>query len=213
MIFCRSTRRAFYRIPRLCSTLTEQKRPDKLANMKQNTKETSLRLFFALWPGNAERTALAAWQPPLHKLCGGRMMRTDTLHTTLVFLGEVAESRLEALRLAAQETDFQSFGLNLGEAHYWGHNHIVYAAPVATPQPLTELVGRLEHNLRKHRFPFEIRPYKPHVTLLRNALWSDEALPPLPAVSWKFNEFVLVQSLSDGQGARYEVLERFASVT
>jgi 2'-5' RNA ligase len=179
--------------------------------MKSMKNEHSLLLFFALWPGAAELAALAAWQPPLQKLCGGRMMRTDTLHSTLVFLGEVAEHRLEAQRLAAQEIDFHGFELNLIAAHYWGHNHIVYAAPESVPQPLAQLVSDLDHNLRKHRFQFEDRPYKLHVTLLRNAYWSDAALPTMPAVSWKFDEFVLVQSLSDAQGARYEVLARFGS--
>ncbi len=177
--------------------------------MNKTKREPSRRLFFALWPGEAERAALAAWQSALHNLCGGRVMRADTLHTTLVFLGEVAEHRLEALHLAAQETDFQAFELTLDHAHYWGHNHIVHAAPEATPPNLAELVDRLERNLRKHRFVFDERPYKPHVTLLRNARWSDAPLPPMPPVNWAFREFVLVQSLSDGQGARYEVLERF----
>jgi 2'-5' RNA ligase len=185
--------------------------PVKLNFMMQNTKEPTLRLFFALWPGKTERSALAAWQQPLHKLCGGRNMRVDTLHATLAFLGNVAEHRLEALRLAAQEIDFKSFGLSLVNAHYWGHNHIVYAAPESVPQPLAQLVNDLEHNLRQHRFQFEDRPYKPHVTLLRNAQWSDAALPTMPAVSWKFDDFVLVQSLSNAQGARYEVLARFGS--
>ena len=136
-------------------------------------------------------------------------MLADTLHATLVFLGEVAEHRLEALRLAAQETNWRGFELKLTTAHYWGHNHIAYAAPDATPPQLAELVQELESRLRKHRFHFDKRLYKPHVTLLRNAQWSDAPLSAMPAVSWKFNEFVLVQSLSDGQGAHYEVLARF----
>jgi 2'-5' RNA ligase len=177
--------------------------------MNKMKKEPSCRLFFALWPGAAERATLAAWQQPLHTLCGGRLMLTDTLHVTLVFLGEVAEHRLEALHLAAQETDFQAFELNLDHAHYWGHNHIIYAAPAAVPPNLAGLVDSLEQSLRKHRFAFDIRPYKPHVTLLRNAKWSDAVLPPLPAVNWKFREFALVQSASDENGARYEVLARF----
>ena len=137
-------------------------------------------------------------------------MRTDTLHSTLAFLGEVEECRLEALRLATQETSGQRFELKLTAAHYWGHNHIVYAAPDATPPQLAELVQELESRLRKHHFRFDIRSYKPHVTLLRNAHWSDAPLPPMPAVSWEFNEFVLVQSLRDEDGApHYEVLARF----
>jgi 2'-5' RNA ligase len=178
--------------------------------MMHSDKEPLFRLFFALWPNAAERAALSAWQKPLLDCCGGRAMRGDTLHATLVFLGEVAEQRLEALRLAAQETNWQGFELKLTAAHYWGHNHIAFAAPDVTPPQLGELVKELETRLRKHRFHLEQRPYKPHVTLLRNAQWSDAKLPTMPAVSWKFNEFVLVRSARDEQGAaHYEVLERF----
>jgi 2'-5' RNA ligase len=178
--------------------------------MKQIEKAPTRRLFFALWPSSAECTALSAWHSPLRKLCGGRVMRTDTLHSTLVFLGEVEEVRLEALQLAAQEMNCRAFELNLTAAHYWGHNHIVYAAPDATPPQLAELVQELESRLRKHHFHFDNRAYKPHVTLLRNAHWSDARLPPMSAVSWKFNDFVLVQSLRDEDGTpHYEVLARF----
>jgi 2'-5' RNA ligase len=178
--------------------------------MKQNEKEPSFRVFFALWPNAAERAVLAAWQQPLLDLCGGRVMRSETLHTTLVFLGEVAEHRLEALRLAAQETNWRDFELKLTTAHYWGHNHIAYAAPDATPPQLTELVQELEGRLRKHHFHFEKRPYKSHVTLLRNAQWSDAPLPRMSEVSWKFSDFVLVQSVRDEDGSsHYDVLAHF----
>jgi 2'-5' RNA ligase len=182
-----------------------------LETMKRIQNESSRRLFFALWPIDAERAALSAWQLPLCELCGGSPMRADTLHTTLVFLGEVAEHRLESLQLAAQETDFRRFELQLTAAHYWGHNRIVYAAPGTPPPLLAELVRDLERNLRRHRFRFEDRPYKPHVTLLRHAKWSDAPLPPMPAVRWQAREFVLVQSPGGEQGARYEVLARFGA--
>jgi 2'-5' RNA ligase len=48
------------------------------------------------------------------------------------------------------------------------------------------------------------------VTLLRNARWSDVDLPAVPAIFWQCEDFVLVQSLRDEKGARYEVLARFA---
>ena len=171
-----------------------------------------MRLFFALWPDEEERAQLAGWQPPLRARCGGRAMRPETLHATLVFLGEVEEAHLEALRLSAEEVTFQPFDAEWREAHYWGHNHIVYAAPQAVSLPLMKLVHDLEDRLRKHHFRFEQRPYKTHVTLLRNALWTDDPLPELPEVRWLVRDFVLVRSPGDEQGARYEVLARFAAV-
>lgn len=178
------------------------------------TTEKSARVFFALWPDDAPRTALAAWQPPLHELCGGRSMRAGNLHATLIFLGDVAQHRLEALQLAAQEVagrvaDGDGFQLIFDVVRYWGHNHIVYAAAHAVPPQLARLVAELETGLRKHRFRFDQRPYTAHVTLLRHAKWSDAPLPQMPRVVWKVKDFALVQSRSDEQGANYQVLARF----
>ena len=178
-----------------------------MSAMKEH--ESQIRVFFALWPNEAERTALAAWQTLLRAQCGGREMRIDTLHATLVFLGEVVEHRLETLKLAAQEVAGDAFELNLDQARYWGHNHIAFAAPSMTPAPLSELVHDLEQRLRAHRFRFDQRDYKPHVTLLRHAKWTDEPLPKMPPVDWQVHDFVLVSSLRDEQGAHYEVLTRF----
>jgi len=181
--------------------------PDK----NQRQEETrNARVFFALWPDAAPRAALAAWQPGLKKLCGGKEMRDYTLHTTLVFLGEVAEHRLEALQLAAREVQGEPFELNLDVAHYWGHNHIVYAAPRVIPPQLARLAHELEQHLIGHHFHFDKHPvYKPHVTLLRHAKWTDAPLPAMRAVTWRAESFALMQSVRDEHGARYEMLARF----
>ena len=177
--------------------------------MVDGKAEKSVRVFFALWPDDAERAALAAWQPPLHKLCSGRIIRTDTLHNTLVFLGNVEAHRLEALSLAAQEADGGVFDLQFDAACYWKHNHIVFASPGRVPKQLEKLVHRLEQNLVAHGFEFDKRLYKPHVTLLRNAKWGSEPLPEMKKVVWKVKDFVLVQSAPDEKGANYKVLAQF----
>lgn len=171
--------------------------------------KTSARVFFALWPNEEERTALAAWQLPVQKLCGGRGMPADKLHNTLVFLGEVELERMEALQLAAQEVKGAAFQLSFDIARYWGHNHIVYATPVRVPKQLSQLVFDLEQGLRQHHFKVDQRSYKPHVTLLRHAQWTDSSLPEVKKVLWKVRDFALVKSLSEGQGTRYEVMARF----
>lgn len=181
----------------------------KLAGMHSPSPHKPLRLFFALWPSAAECTALAAWQPALQHICGGRAMRAEGLHATLVFLGEVESDRLEALQLAAQEVGAPAFSLLLDAAHYWGHNHIVFAAPTHVPPALLQLVSSLEQSLQRHHFKFDARSFKPHITLLRKAQWSDSPLPEMPSVAWQVRDFALVQSVGDEQGVRYEVLARF----
>lgn len=169
-----------------------------------------VKVFFALWPDAAERRVLAEWQTPLQRLCGGRAMHGETLHNTLVFIGHIELSRLEALWLAAQEVSAACFGLCFDAARYWGHNHIVYAAPGHVPQQLAQLVNALEQRLTMHRFKFEQRAYKPHVTLLRNAHWSDDPLPEMQPVCWQIQDFALVQAVHQDGLASYRVLARFA---
>ena len=166
-------------------------------------------MFFALWPTDAERKALASWQAPLKRLCGGRAMRGETLHNTLVFIGDVEPYGLEVLQLAAHEVGGEGFELCFDEARYWGHNHIVYAAPRLLPPQLARLVEVLEQRLDAHRFKFDRRDYKPHATLLRNTRWSDAPLPAMRPVCWQIADFALVQSVPRDGLTDYRVLARF----
>ena len=183
---------------------------DKMPAMISRLSDNSAaRLFFALWPAADEYTRLAAWQAPLKRLCGGRAMRGKTLHSTLVFIGEVGHERLEALYFAAQEVRGDGFGLCFDRARYWGHNHVVYAAPSHAPQSLVKLVDGLQQRLAAHRFRFDRHDYQPHVTLLRNAHWSDAPLPAMRQVNWRIGDFALVQSVQQDGLADYRVLARF----
>lgn len=173
--------------------------------MSNQSDHSPVKVFFALWPTVAERDQLAAWQTPLKHLCGGRVMRGESLHATLVFIGVTEQVKLESLQLAAQEVSAEGFELCFDDARYWGHIHLAYAAPGQVPQQLIQLVGTLEQSLIRHRFKFDIRAYKPHVTLLRNAHWSDAPLPDMPPVHWQVKDFALVQSTPQ----EYRVLVRF----
>jgi 2'-5' RNA ligase len=167
------------------------------------------RVFFALWPNAVERNQLAAWQIPLKSLCGGRVMRADTLHNTLIFIGDIQSDRLALLRQTAEKTDIPGFDLNFDQVRYWNHNHIVYATPSSVPENLTKLVGTLATNLSAQGFKFDRREYCPHVTLLRNAHFNAESLPVLTPVQWKIREFALVQSLHREEKTDYPILARF----
>ncbi len=177
--------------------------------METTPEQQSARVFFALWPSASEREQLAAWLAPLQRLHGGRAMRSETLHNTLVFIGAVALDRLEPLQLAAQEVRASAFELRLDEARYWGHNHIVYATPSHVPRQIMRLVGGLEHCLLEHHFKFDQRAYQPHVTLLRNAHRTDAALPEIAPVRWHISDFALMQSQFQDGLVNYRVLARF----
>lgn len=164
------------------------------------------RLFFALWPGPDVSARLATAARQALALCGGRVMRRETLHLTLVFIGDVAESGVEILRLAASRVSGEAFALSLDRLGCWRHNGIVWAGCAASP-PLIGLVGQLAGNLSGSGVQLETRDFAGHLTLLRNARCAD--LPAFEAIEWPVAEFVLVESRRSAAVAGYDIIGRW----
>jgi len=172
-------------------------------------REKSARLFFALWPDGTTRVALDQAAAKLHRLCGGKQTRTETIHLTLAFLGAVPLSRIDSLVEAAGKVAAPAFSMNLSKLGWWRHNRIAWAMPEAVPEELATLVGQLRANLESADVAFDAKPFVPHITLLRKAHCPDEAFPPL-AAPWQAREFVLVRSVSNAAGTAYEVIGNWA---
>ena len=166
------------------------------------------RVFFSLWPDERVRKQFMQWAKLLHETCDGSITRPNNLHITLAFLGNVASSRLDELKLLAAKLGGSAFSLNFTAPGYWRHNRIAWAAPDETPQVLSDLVAAIEQSLQKSGFSFDERPYAPHLTLLRKARW-DPPLLPLKSIKWVINEFVLVRSNRTESGSEYEVIGRW----
>lgn len=166
------------------------------------------RLFFALWPPAEVAQTLHAAACQAHAACGGRLIRRETLHITLAFLGDVAAARLGAVEAAAAGVSASAFVLAIDRLAYWRHNRIVWAGCSAPPVALEQLADGLARRLREAAFPLEDRRFAAHATLLRNA--ANAALPALDAaISWPVADFVLVASNAGADGSRYEVLRRW----
>ena len=176
---------------------------------KQGTESlATARVFFALWPDEAVREQFMQWANLLHETCGGSITRPGNLHITLAFLGNVAISGLDELKLLAAKVGGSAFNLRFTAPGYWRHNRIVWAAPDETPQVLSDLVKALERSVQIVGFSFDERPYAPHLTLMRNARWDP---PPrtLKYINWEISEFVLVRSYQTERGAEYEIIGRW----
>jgi 2'-5' RNA ligase len=177
--------------------------------MARRTADQRMRLFFAVWPPRETAHALHQWAGRAQGACGGRVTRTDRIHLTLAFLGEIDSGRRQDAIRAARAVRGDRHVLPLDEARYQPRNRIVWASPRETPAALCDLAGRLAAALRGSGFALEVRPFAAHVTLIRKARGASQ-LPPLPAVEWPVREFVLVRSQLSADGSRYETLERFA---
>lgn len=165
------------------------------------------RHFFAVWPDDAAARALHGAARAAQQSCGGRLMRRDTLHLTLAFLGDIADERVAAAWRAAEDVVAEPFDLALDRLGYWKHNRILWAGGVS-PR-LTLLADALGDRLRAAGFALETRPFVAHMTLLRDARCP--ATPELAApVNWPVTEFALVESRLSPQGAAYEIIGRRA---
>jgi 2'-5' RNA ligase len=167
----------------------------------------TLRLFFALWPDDATRDALIGAGKLLHQHWGGRLMRADTLHITLAFLGSTPVDQLDALFACADTVRADAFELILDQVGYWRHNRIGWLGASQMPPQHLELVGALNAALRAAGYSVDARPHVPHATLLRNTAGGE--LPACEPVRWPLSDFVLVASRREADGMHYDVIRRW----
>ena len=163
-----------------------------------------MRLFFALWPPAATARALAEWAREVQQMTGGRATEEAKIHLTLAFLGDADPEKAQR---AAASVHGPAHDLPIERSHYWRENNIVWVGPRDTPAALKTLHQRLSQELERDGFVLEHRPFAAHVTLVRKARAAK--LPPVPAVEWPVQEFVLVRSALSSKGARYEIVQRF----
>ncbi|MGA7180430.1 MAG: RNA 2',3'-cyclic phosphodiesterase [Thiobacillaceae bacterium] len=169
--------------------------------------QNSLKLFFALWPEEDVRRALWKTSALLQEVWNGRRTKPDSLHMTLVFLGETPAGQLEELRQLAARMQAKSFKLLFKQAACWRHNKVGFLNPAETPPELAQLVYGLEDSLESAGINFDQRPYKPHITLLRNTRCTTQV--SFEPITWSPQEFVLVASIQSDHGQTYQLVGRW----
>lgn len=178
--------------------------------MEPEAKVTSLkqRVFFALLPDDGVRVALSQAAIRMQKSLRGRRIRDENIHLTLAFLGDVDAGQLARLKAVPATVISGAFLLVLDRLGCWPHNAIGWASASNVPGRLLELSRNLEAWLRIEGLDLQSRPFKPHVTLLRDA----ECVPmqmPLSPIIWKVADLALVRSQLLPGGSRYEVVARW----
>jgi 2'-5' RNA ligase len=167
-----------------------------------------VRLFFALWPDDAVRAALAQWSRAIERVGGGVPTRAESIHLTLAFLGATDPGRRADIEAAAARVAVRPFDLAIDAAGYWKHNRIAWAGASATPAALEGLVRDLRAALTAAAVPFDPKPFVPHLTLVRKAR-PGFAIPGLEPVRWEVTAFVLVESEPHAGGSRYAIAARW----
>ncbi|MCU0934405.1 MAG: hypothetical protein MUE86_08280 [Thiobacillaceae bacterium] len=118
-----------------------------------------------------------------------------------MFVGEVDDALLTPMREAASRVVVPPFEMVFDRLDCWRHNRIAHVGLTKTPAALDSLVDSLGAALRKVGIPFDARPFKAHVTLLRKA-----DCMKFGGQNENARDFVLVRSSLRPEGARYERL-------
>lgn len=180
----------------------------RLAKKGIDTKIKSIRVFFAIFPNEFVQKQLAHQAEILEPTCGGRQVRTQNFHLTLLFLGDVGTNRIAILQQTMKNISAKKFELSLDKICYWKRNQITYIQANQFPNELFFLVDSLKTALSEAGFLFDKYIYKPHVTLIRKATHSAEIDLPIP-IKWEVNEWLLIQSKQTESGVDYIPLSQW----
>ena len=177
--------------------------------------EPARRLFFALWPDEAARRALARATAKAVRHCGGRPVPAENLHVTLAFLGSVAQDRIPHLQCSARglATTFAAGPLSLrfDRLVHWPRQQILCALAGGESPAAQALATALRATVAAAGFSPDLKPFDVHVTVARKV-----ARPPAAAamrpVAWCFESFALLDSRTESAGPVYSVIESYPLV-
>lgn len=159
-----------------------------------SAERATARLFVGLWPNDATRSELRRWQVACVWPPGARPTSPERLHLTLHFLGQVDRGLLPTLGAALDlPPTAPGFALRLGSAAVWP-NGVAVLEPLDPPPALFDLHRRLGAALQRCGLPLDPRPFRPHATLARRARGAVLPAAGLPAVRWRVQGHVLVES-------------------
>ena len=176
---------------------------------------TARRLFFALWPDEAVRHAIANIALTFPMPRGARVTRAERLHVTVVFLGDfdpLPDSMLSAIQSAADSVRARCFEMSLDHVDSFARAHVVWLGPRNVSAALTDLHDALDVALRSVGVPLKSStPFVPHITIQRNVRTSLPAMDLAP-IEWKVRDFVLITSVP-GSPEPYRIVGKWPLAT
>lgn len=169
---------------------------------------TTRRLFFALWPDDATRDALAHATRKAVRASGGRPVPTSYLHATLLFVGSVPAGRVVELERAAEDVPPPTFTLIFDRMEHWPRPAVLCTTAPVIPDEARTLAAALLRSVAHSGFAPDVKPFRAHVTVARKVV-KPHALGFIHPVHWSIRGFALVESETLAEGSRYTVLRHW----
>jgi len=182
----------------------------------------TLRAFIALDMPPEIKAALANYAQPLKSLRGRvSWVKSENLHLTLKFLGDIPVNRVDEIAAALQEiaatvTTFSATISGSGAFPNDEHPRVLWVGLNEDGGTLQNLVRALEARLQRLGFAPEKKRFTPHLTIGRV---KDARIPevirglkekPFAAISAQFDEIIFMQSELHPAGSIYTPLRKLA---
>ena len=191
-----------------------------------NTAPDHVRLFVACEVPEDVKDSIGLLIDDLRARSAGavRWIRSEGVHVTLKFLGEVPVKQLPQVKLAIQEAvvGHSPFELELSNIGTFGGREglrIMWVGIAGDVLRLEALVRAVNAALAVVGFEPERRPFRPHLTLgrVRDEIGTRQRAEievqvgktVVPASSWRTTQVSLMRSKLTAQGAAYDVLATF----
>lgn len=171
-------------------------------------EKKDIRLFFALWPGEALRERLHAAAGGIPIEGAARRVPRDNLHMTLHFIGNVFFEEMICLQRQARRVTADRFRFDIDCQGFFGKPRVAWLGCRELPAALGELQAQLGRQLQLCGYQPEARRYQPHVTVARRIeAVSDRArFEPIP---WAVGDFSLIEVRQLKKGVQYRVVETY----
>lgn len=136
--------------------------------MKYDTTNECVRLFISIGPDETLKNKIRNILAVLKQNTTGRYTQDNNIHITLVFIGEIHKSRVEEVKSAMNETNFDAFELKFSQTgrfkRYGGDT--VWVGFKEEPA-LEALHENLSNALINKGFDIDRKKFTPHITLGR----------------------------------------------
>lgn len=130
-----------------------------------------MRLFVACAIPDAVKQEVERLAAPLRRELGGSWPRAETLHLTLAFIGDQPEEVVPQVAAELQEKlrEEHRAVVALGPAGVFPNDRRprVGWLAVSPAAPLEKIAGAVRGALTSSHVPFDPKPFKPHLTLVR----------------------------------------------
>ncbi len=169
------------------------------------------RLFFALWPDDETRQALAGLSQSIAAK-GFKWVQLHNLHVTLVFLGQVDKDVESLIKESVAGIAVPPFELTFDSLSYWSRPRILcLTCRQPAPEAVAMLAIALDTAAANCGLQTDTRPYTPHITLARHARYLPDV--KFEPIIWRADSFCLVKSCSEPEGVCYKVIQQWPLIT